>query len=211
MVVVLMSRAINNFCVAKLNNLANALPKALFERFRKFRNAKDAQLFVLGKLLVKEALLVLDHPQLTLDQLQTTSTGRPTFNSTLDFNISHAGDYVICAASAVCRVGVDIEQIKPLPLELYNRCWTSAEQNRLMSDKNLQTFYSLWTRKEAVLKADGMGLHDELHKIDVLQDILEFNTNTWYLQNLQLADDYIAHLATNRPQEPVKIIPINFS
>ncbi len=83
--------------------------------------------------------------------------GRPFY-----FNISHSGDYVICAVS-LGEVGADIQQMR-MGREaqiverffsgeekgLWRRCGTEEERREL--------FYKLWTRKEAYGKLTGEGI-----------------------------------------------------
>jgi 4'-phosphopantetheinyl transferase len=66
------------------------------------------------------------------------------------------------AAAALCqrgRVGIDVERIRP---ELIDddllRLALHPTERAAQQQMNAQEFYALWTRKEAVLKALGVGL-----------------------------------------------------
>jgi 4'-phosphopantetheinyl transferase len=94
------------------------------------------------------------------------ATGRPhlvDIAAAPDFNVSHSDDVVLIAISWVGRIGVDIEAVRPMedlqglagqmmhPIE-----WDSFIG--LSEDQRTAHFFQLWTRKEALLKASGVGL-----------------------------------------------------
>jgi phosphopantetheine--protein transferase-like protein len=69
---------------------------------------------------------------------------------------------------AGCEVGVDVEQIRPLPdvHEIASRFFCPEEAAELISlppDQRGQAFFLCWTRKEAYIKAIGDGLSAPLH------------------------------------------------
>lgn len=81
--------------------------------------------------------------------------------SDLYFNISHSGDWIICAVDNK-PVGVDIEIIKVINFKIAERFFSSEEYYALMSQPEtiqLKYFYMLWTLKESYIKAEGKGLN----------------------------------------------------
>ncbi|MEI3542070.1 MAG: hypothetical protein V8P98_04620 [Acutalibacteraceae bacterium] len=66
------------------------------------------------------------------------------------FNISHSGDFVICAISDH-EVGVDIQKIKPI---------STAFKEKFVGRKNasLEDFYSMWVLEESYVKFLGKSI-----------------------------------------------------
>lgn len=88
-----------------------------------------------------------------------------------DFSISHSGNMVWVALCRNAGVGMDVEKMRPLPdaAELTSQLHPQ-EQKALMAlpPAELQAaFYRCWTRKEAVIKAVGMGLSMSLQSFSV--------------------------------------------
>ena len=86
------------------------------------------------------------------------------------FNLSHSGEIVLLAIARGVAPGIDVEALRPRPraLQLAQRYFTAAEAAvlaRLPEGDRQQTFYRLWTAKEAVLKALGRGLAFGLDRV----------------------------------------------
>lgn len=75
------------------------------------------------------------------------------------FNLSHAGDYAVCAVSNV-PVGIDIEGRHQINEKVMKKCFSEKEKNWVNEneEKKQERFFRLWTAKEAVSKATGKGL-----------------------------------------------------
>jgi 4'-phosphopantetheinyl transferase len=94
--------------------------------------------------------------------------GRPELASRqsdagLSFNVSHSHELTLIAMSRKRRMGIDLERIRPIPeLEAIARDFFTATERAdwgsLPEDEKLRAFFQGWTRKEAILKAIGVGL-----------------------------------------------------
>lgn len=88
------------------------------------------------------------------------------------FNISHTKDAFAFVISKPFYSGIDIENTKQnIDIDpIINIAFSSKEQQFLAGNTNLRdNFFRLWTRKEALLKAIGIGIIDELSCIEVSQ------------------------------------------
>lgn len=145
------------------------------DRLARLRRPDDRARFVTGRRLARTALGALlgvapaDVP-LTIGPAGRPGVGpagRPGVDAAggLDLSIAHAGRQVLVAvADGGRRVGVDVEGGPSAPVPdagLLGVVCTSSEQVALAAlgvPARQDAFLALWTRKEAVLKADGRGL-----------------------------------------------------
>jgi 4'-phosphopantetheinyl transferase len=82
--------------------------------------------------------------------------GLPNFH----FNLSHSGSWVVCATDRD-PIGVDIELVRPVNIDLARLYFSSDEYRSLIGKTGAekdQLFFDLWTLKESRLKAKGSGL-----------------------------------------------------
>ena len=89
----------------------------------------------------------------------------------VEFNVSHSGDWVVCAVGER-EVGVDVEEIKPIDLDIAKRFYTRNENRLVVSSREedrLKTFYLLWTLKESFTKYMGKGLSIPLNSFEILR------------------------------------------
>ena len=102
-----------------------------------------------------------------------TAAGRPFVrNACLDFNVSHSADLALIAVlPGRGSVGVDLERIVALPdlLGLARTVCTSRELGQLLQqgEGQLESFYRLWTCKEAYLKGIGSGLSVDAVRVEI--------------------------------------------
>src|SRR3982751_5132219 len=92
--------------------------------------------------------------------------------STLQFNVSDAGEYALVAVAMQRAIGVDIEAIRQIEdaddiVEHHFSAIERAAYRRLAPEQRPMAFFTAWTRKEAFIKAIGLGLHLSLDSFSV--------------------------------------------
>lgn len=89
-------------------------------------------------------------------------------HSNIDFNISHCNEYVIFALSIKSKIGIDIEYNDPRinAIELGSIVFSDYEQNLIQN--NTSSFFKIWTKKEALIKAYGTGFGTDDYKLTKL-------------------------------------------
>jgi 4'-phosphopantetheinyl transferase len=98
--------------------------------------------------------------------------GEPTDSPDLRFNVSHSGDYCLCAVTVSREVGVDVELVRPDVecLQLAERFFTRREYEDLLQqpeEARRTRFFRYWTCKEAYLKTRGIGISSGMARLDV--------------------------------------------
>lgn len=152
--------------------------------------------------------------------------GKPCFSpphDTLGFSWSHSADTAVLAVGrgpSGFELGVDVETRRPRAraLELARRFFAPAEAAMLetLDDAGrLSTFLTLWTAKEAVLKAHGGGLSYGLHRVafDVEADravTRHFDgeigpAEAWTVLPLDLGDMRFGAVAWRGPSRTVRV------
>jgi len=91
-----------------------------------------------------------------LDGYESDSDGRPKPNQGWHWSVSHKRHYVV-AAVARNAVGVDGEEVRPHADAAFGEIAAEPEWSRLTA-RDDNAFIKMWTAKEAVTKALGMGL-----------------------------------------------------
>ncbi|MGH3588289.1 MAG: 4'-phosphopantetheinyl transferase family protein, partial [Pseudonocardia sp.] len=88
--------------------------------------------------------------------------GKPVLPGGPGFSLTHAADLVGVAVHPGGAVGLDVEQVRAL-----SDLAAMAEHARSPQESvpDAQAFFTLWTRKEALLKAAGTGLASPMSAI----------------------------------------------
>ena len=120
----------------------------------------------------------------------------------LDFcfiSISHSGDYAVCAVSD-SPVGVDIERTGGFKRREKYMLFTPLESEYVNERDSENRFYTLWTRKEAYIKAKGVILTDAAKTELVAPDFSLLDLYDGFRFTAEKSDGYIINAAekTNR-------------
>lgn len=128
------------------------------EHITRFQQWQDRQRSLIGKLMLR---MILKNFNISpLDNLFYDSYKRPfqRQKEKVDFNIAHSGDWIVCGACDHGRIGVDVERVQPIDLNIAKLYFAENEVAFLLQqpqDKRLHCFYRFWTLKEAYIKAKG--------------------------------------------------------
>lgn len=181
------------------NKYLNLLPPDLQQKNMRLRNWKDRLLQLSGKILLLDALRQFGVSAGCLHDLRYNEYSRPYLPGDIDFNISHSGNYVLCAVGKNVQLGVDIEQIKNISFDDFENVMNAEQWQRIKNSHNqLQQFYNYWAIKESVIKADSRGLSLPLKKIFIENNTALCDNKTWYLIELNIHSDYCSFLAVNK-------------
>jgi 4'-phosphopantetheinyl transferase len=123
----------------------------------------------------------------------------------LDFNLSHAAGLALVALVRGRPVGVDVEAHRPLGdlLAMARTVMTGAELaafQALPEEARAPAFFTLWTRKEAYMKATGAGftLPPQSFAVQGLAGA------GWTLRDLPVEGGFAACVAVRGPVDPLR-------
>lgn len=99
--------------------------------------------------------------------------GKPALlnDPSLQFNLSHSGEYALLAVGKDRPVGIDLEFFSARPYEGIGKHLFSPLENQSLTqlDSRLKplAFFHIWAQKEAFIKACGLGLAYPTEQFDV--------------------------------------------
>jgi 4'-phosphopantetheinyl transferase len=199
---------------ANLSAQLEVLDHQELERMRRFHFAPDRERYAVAHVNVRRILgAYLNRPPDTIC-FRANRFGKPELAgpASLNFSLSHCRSIAVLAVAHGQPVGVDVEEVKPIEPEVADMHFSAMELshlNRLHGDAWLSGFYRCWTRKEAILKAEGVGLSRALDSFDVgllpdqpaqLLGTRERFSHPWTLHDLSPSRGTIGALATARAQ-----------
>ena len=173
------------------------LPESLRDQHFRYRRWKDRVANLYSKILLIKGLQKFGFDYSSLENLYYTQHGRPHLPGQIDFNISHSGDFILCAIADDIKLGIDIEEIKAVDFSDFENLMTTEQWKSIKSSGNpLKAFFKFWAIKESIIKADGRGLSVPLNDI-IISEHMAFYENRWYLKELDINENYCANLALN--------------
>jgi 4'-phosphopantetheinyl transferase len=186
------------------------------ERAGRFLFARHRRRFVVGRGVLRTILsryTATDPGEIAIsyDMHGKPFLSSPCGPSEIAFNVSHAGDIALIAVARGRGIGIDIEQIRKHAryAEVARRFFSPHEQNVLDSTPETERekmFVVLWTRKEACVKASGLGLLAfALPSFDVSSHAKEprvivsggKDTHSWTVVDVETVSGYAAACAVD--------------
>lgn len=184
------------------------------ERAARFHFEADRHRFIIAHACLRDILSRYLRCEPGKIEFSANDHGKPFLlsnNNEMNFNLSHSGAYILIAVARERNVGVDVERFRlDLEHEKIARRFFSQRENDEFStippEGKVIAFFNCWTRKEAYIKAHGLGLSLPLDSFDVsfspneptLLRATRPNTNEaskWTLLSLDVHPDYAGALA----------------
>ena len=181
-------------------SLESCLSDAERERAARFRFARDRRRFVVTRARLREELAARLGVRAEEVEFEHGANGKPWLaprfaDSGWRFNLSHCGDVAVYAFSQRHDVGIDVEAIRPvreadaIALQFFSPLEQAAFAALAPRDR-LLGFLRVWTRKEAYVKALGVGFSMALERFD-----LSVAPHGWRLHSFFPLPGFIASFA----------------
>lgn len=151
----------------RIATLAQSLSEDERERAGALRFDRDRNRFVVRRAALRQILGAYVGSAPEALRLVRGAHGKPVLTPALgshpSFNVSHSNGLAVIAVTSGSRAGIDIEQKRrDVDCLAVAACFFAPEEvatlRALPEDERLETFFALWTCKEAWLKACGLGL-----------------------------------------------------
>ena len=139
-------------------------------------------------------------------KLVTMPYGKPCLlKGRLFFNMAHTDKRVMIVVSTDGPVGVDAEEIQQIPeSRAIARRWFSTKENRWIESRHdeRKAFLRCWVRREAFLKALGVGLNASGISFEFIPPpsplVFQAGERTIHVQDMQPNRQYVCALASCR-------------
>jgi 4'-phosphopantetheinyl transferase len=160
-----------------VNHLKGVLSPDECDRAKQFYFEKDRRHWIVAHGILR--LLLGHYLDVEANELHfvTNDHGKPGLvqpphKARLHFNLSHSGEIALYAFAYDRQVGIDVEYMRGLldyeeVATHYFSSYECAVLRALPVSYREDAFFTCWTRKEAYIKARGIGLSQPLDEFDV--------------------------------------------
>ncbi|WP_069792062.1 4'-phosphopantetheinyl transferase family protein [Cyanobacterium sp. IPPAS B-1200] len=191
------------------------------DKIQRFKNKLQGDRTCIGR--AKLRIILSSYLNINPDKIvfNYNKKGKPFLRDypNLHFNLSHTDHWIVYGISNQL-IGVDIENIsKQVKFKQLAKRFFCPSEFQLIEQVNQENkaklFYTLWTAKEAYLKATGEGLSGGLDAIELSYnflsediEIISENTRTeWQIKNLKIDNNYLVSVAVKSKNKlPNKLI-----
>lgn len=172
------------------NEAMRLLPEARRRKAEKYIKREDRLLSVCAGMLMYKILSVTSETEMTYNE-----HGKPFLKHGKFFSLSHSGNYAFLSVHDEV-IGIDAERIRKRKEGISARMFTLEEQTYVQEDD--VSFFSVWTRKEAVVKALGTGLHTPFRSFDVLHPQIDIQGLRLFLSTCSFEKEYVISSASTK-------------
>ena len=217
-------RATDALDAAAITAATSVLSEEERAQYRRFRVARDARDYAAAHALLRHALSATGgHPPAQW-RFDKTAAGKPLLigNSAdrASFSLSHTRDMVACAVASGAAIGVDVECVDRTvdPEAIAARFFAPAETAQIMTlegEARRNRFFDLWTLKEALVKALGLGMAVSLDSLaftvgadrGIRVDAPDVDADAWQFALFAPGPRHRLAVAVGRPvSHPAKLI-----
>jgi len=176
----------------------------------RYHNAKSFKFEDDKRRSLAVGILLYEILGITEKDIKYIENGKPVCDKIpYHFSISHSGSYAILGVSERLN-GVDIEENERRPKSIMDRVLCGEEID--FCENKTDRFLSVWTLKESVSKALGLGLKLKFNRFSVLPLItgesIKINDKIFFGETV-VFDNHIISAVTQDKKEKLEIITLN--
>jgi 4'-phosphopantetheinyl transferase len=173
-------------------------------RANRFHRIEDRDRYIATRTFIREIISATTGIKLSAIEFGKTEKGKPYLkdNKEIHFSISHSNSRIAITVSKGYECGCDIEETdsRKISDDIIQTHFHKNEITMMEQGNKTTCFYQCWTRKEALYKAFGSGLPDDLASVDSTKSLQKINGTFFQLKTFQLIDGYILSIATSGDQ-----------
>jgi 4'-phosphopantetheinyl transferase len=200
--------------------LCSYLSEDEVSRAQRFVFPRDRDHSIVARGRLRELLGKYQHCPPNAVQFKTGRYGKLSLVNDGDaprFNLSHSHGLALYGFCMGREIGIDTEKIRPefAGEEIAKRYFSATEQRELAElPKELRdtAFFLCWTRKEAYIKAHGVGLQIPLDSFDVSlkpgepETLRSMDSERWSMRSFVPAPEFLATITTEGEIRSVRFL-----
>ena len=192
-------------------------------RAERFHFAPDRDRWIVARSSLRRVLALYATTPARKLRFEYGVNGKPSLvnsASRVSFNLAHSEDLAVIGVTYECPIGVDVERIRRMSdaAALAQRYFDVRECGAVFADRSKleERFFACWTRREALVKALGVGLSFGVDRFAVsvppndpprvlwLADQPDA-ARYWALSQVEPASGFIAAVAVRGPSLDVRV------
>lgn len=184
------------------------------QKAERFRFQKDRQSYIVTHAMLRKILGNYTASDPAKLEFILNEYGKPSLAENpkeIYFNLSHCSGLSALAFTVKSEIGIDIEKIDPeFDFDLIAKAHFSDAENSFIDHEppeSRKRFYTVWTRKESLLKAIGTGIAENLD-VEVFRKVNYYNPelplsinieSDYYLTTCEYQNKYLISAAGKDP------------
>lgn len=187
---------INKVADSEIEKYMNLLPGFMGNEIKKYRRTSDQKSRLLARLMLLKCMKE-QHKEHLIGAWKRDESNKPFIKEWDSFSISHSDDIVLFGHTPN-GIGVDIEKKAKLDFADLSRYFHKEEEEYIKGSIDQQeAFYEVWVKKEAALKAMGLGITNGLETFSCLDDRVEYEGKKWYLYKVDIDKKYKSYYCSS--------------
>jgi 4'-phosphopantetheinyl transferase len=193
-------------CLFEYRFISSILSKDELSHVNNFKHKKDKISFLSRRYALRKILsLYLDADpkkiSFNVNENQKPFIEVSINNGKFSFNLSHSDSLAVLAVCRDNNVGVDVEKINAfVSIDGFEKLFFSDKEILSVNVDGrfkVNEFYKVWTRKEALLKAVGVGLnYNDLRAVCTVNDEYVWGGgNNYRMESVEVAKGYFCSIA----------------
>jgi 4'-phosphopantetheinyl transferase len=193
--------------LSNVEDYARLLDAAELGRAARYHHKRDEYRFIVSRAVLRSVLSkkILSEPR---DIRFDLSSGKKPYlacpvHADVQFNVAHSGEYILIAVAKLF-VGADVEFIDR-EFDISSVMKFAFSNNEIEYITNAVSaslaFYTIWSRKEALLKGSGKGITEDLSGTSCLDGINKVESEVigsdsdWSVRSFMVAPGYVGTIA----------------
>lgn len=184
------------------------LPGTMRTDVMRYKFITDQKARLLARLMLHRCMENDGQAQLIHDW-KRNSYNKPYIDGWDSFNISYS-DEIVAFSRSKRVIGVDIEKKTDIDYRGVLESFHPLEQEFVAKANDInKAFYDVWVKKEAFLKAVGIGITNGLNHFTCLHEKLVYQGVCWYFYPLEINPGYSSYICSQNKEDQIEIIEFN--